>query len=294
MPYTEIRVQPSPDALIVARLFVPASAARAAVLIPSAMGVGQKFYERFADWLCSQGYLVGTFDYRGIGLSAPRQLRGFDATIFDWAREDCAAMIELMKQRLPDAPLYWIGHSLGGQLLGLIPNRDRIDRVITVAAGSGYWRDNAPPTRRVVWWLWFVMVPIALALAGYFPGKRLRKVGDLPYGVMAQWRRWCLNPEYVVGEEGAHVRAAYAAMRTPMLALSFTDDEMMSQESTRSLHSFYVNAPVEHQRIEPTQVGVPRIGHFGFFRAQFENSLWPLAPQWLERRKDSGRMASGG
>jgi hypothetical protein len=44
-------------------------------------------------------------DYRGIGLSAPRSLRGFEIDLFDWATQDCAAVIDFVKERLPDAPL---------------------------------------------------------------------------------------------------------------------------------------------------------------------------------------------
>jgi predicted alpha/beta hydrolase len=267
-------------AALVMRTFRTSESPKAAVIIPSAMGVAQQFYTNFAQWLASQGYYVATFDYRGIGLSAPPSLRGFPVNIFDWA-EDCAAVIDAVKTQLPDVPLHWIGHSLGGQLLGLIPNRERIDRVITVATGSGYWLENAWRTKSMVWWLWFFVVPIALRVAGYFPGKRLRKVGNLPRGVMAQWRRWCLSREYVVGAEGERVREAYASVRMPMLSLSFTDDEMMSARGIRSLHGLYTNAPVEYRRIAPPEVGAKRIGHFGFFRPQFERTLWPLVPQWF-------------
>jgi predicted alpha/beta hydrolase len=265
---------------LVMSTFRSSEAPKAAVIIPSAMGVAQQFYTQFAQWLAGQGYHVTTFDYRGIGLSAPPSLRGFPVNIFDWA-EDCAAVVDAVKAQLPDAPLHWIGHSLGGQLLGLIPNRERIDRVVTVATGSGYWLENAWRTKSIVWWLWFFVVPIALRVAGYFPGKRLRKVGNLPRGVMAQWRRWCLSREYVVGAEGEQVRKAYASVRMPMLSLSFTDDEMMSARGIRSLHGLYTNAPVEYRRISPPDVGAKRIGHFGFFRPQFERTLWPLVPQWL-------------
>jgi predicted alpha/beta hydrolase len=273
---------PDGNALVL-RAFCATGMPKAAVIIPSAMGVAQKFYTEFAQWLATQGYHVTTFDYRGIGFSAPRSLRGYTMDIFDWARQDCAAIIDHVKAQLPDLPLYWIGHSLGGQLLGLIPNRERIDRVVTVATGSGYWLENTWRTKSVVWWLWYVVTPLALRMAGYFPGKRLRKVGDLPHGVMAQWRRWCLNREYVVGAEGEQVREAYASVRTPMLSLSFTDDEMMSARGIKSLHGLYVNAPVEYRRIAPPEVGVKHIGHFGFFRPQFERTLWPLAAQWLTR-----------
>ncbi|HEX2494492.1 MAG TPA: hypothetical protein VHK24_12000 [Steroidobacter sp.] len=107
------------------------------------MGVAQKYYAPFAEWLSLQGFLVA------IGLSAPKSLRGFEVDINCWAMEDCAAVIDFVKTRLPDAPLYWVGHSLGGQLLGLIPNRGKIDRVVTVATGSGYWRENAWRTKAV-------------------------------------------------------------------------------------------------------------------------------------------------
>jgi predicted alpha/beta hydrolase len=269
------------DTPMVFRVFHATGAPRAAVIVPSAMGVAQKFYTRFAEWLARQGYHVVTFDYRGIGFSAPDSLRGYPINLFDWARQDCAAMIDLVKARFADLPLHWIGHSLGGQLIGLIPNRDRIDRVITVATGTGYWLQNTWRTKSVVWWLWFFMVPLALRVAGYFPGKRLRKVGNLPFGVMQQWRRWCLNRDYVVGAEGDQVRAAYASVRTPMLSLSFTDDELMSAQGIKSLHGLYVNAPVEYRRIAPREIGARHIGHFGFFRPQFERTLWPLVPQWL-------------
>ena len=105
-------------------------------------------------------------------------------------------------------------------------------------------------------------------------GRRLRKVGDLPRGEMAQWRRWCLDPEYAVGAEGAAVRERYAAVRAPLVSISFTDDEYMSARNTASLHGFYSNAPQVARRISPADAGVPRIGHFGFFRERLAEPLW--------------------
>ncbi len=284
MPHTEHILRAGNGAQCVLRVFDPPGEAKGTVVVPSAMGVAQNFYARFAEWLAGQGYFVVTFDYRGIGRSAPATLRGFRADIFDWAR-DCEAVIDFVKQRWPQIPLYWVGHSLGGQLLGLISNRAHIDRVMTVATGNGYWLENSWPTRRMVWWMWYIAVPLATRIAGYFPGRRLRKVGDLPRGVIEQWRRWCLNPEYVVGVEGEQVRASYSSVVTPMVSLSFTDDEMMSEQSILSLHRLYSNAPIEYRRIAPRDIGVRHIGHFGFFRPQFEQTLWAMVPRWLEEAK---------
>jgi predicted alpha/beta hydrolase len=234
------------------------------------MGCSQDYYRSFASWLAAQGFTVATFDYRGTGRSRISALRGFKADIFDWARLDCAAMIDA----LPRKPLYWIGHSLGGQILPLVPNCESITKAVTVATGSGYWRENSPQIRPMAWWLWFVVAPLAVRLWGYFPGKTLRKVGDLPKGVMEQWRRWCLDPEYAVGAEGEEIRAQYAAVRTPIVSLSFADDEMMSLRNTESIHGFYSGAPRTMKRIAPQDIGAQRIGHFGFFRSAFEGSLW--------------------
>ncbi len=259
---------------ITAQIFEPPAPPRGTILIAPAMGVTQSFYAPLASWLATQGFLVATFDYQGIGRSLHGPLRAVRADIFDWARADCAAMIDTLVAAAPERPLCWIGHSLGAQILPLVPNRARVAKIITIAAGSGYWRENPRALRWRVWWLWYIVVPAALRLAGYFPGRRLRKVGDLPRAVMAQWRRWCLDPQYLVGAEGDEVRAQFAAVETPIVALSFTDDEFMSAQNTRSLHDLYTRAPRFMARIDPRDVGEPRIGHFGFFRPRCEASLW--------------------
>lgn len=201
-------------------------------------------------------------------------MRRLEADVLTWARRDCAAAVDAAAALAPGKPLTWIGHSLGGQLFAMVPNRDRVDRVLTVATGSGYWRENAPALKRVVWWLWYVVVPVVLPLAGYFPGRRLRKIGDLPRGVMAQWRRWCLHPDYAVGIEGDWLREAYASVGQPMTILSFCDDEYMSERNTVSLHAFYANAAKTWRRVDPAGSGLRRIGHFGFFRSEPGGAIW--------------------
>jgi predicted alpha/beta hydrolase len=257
------------------RYHAPAGTPKAAVLIAGAMGVKQDYYAEFARWLGAQGYAALHFDYRGMGESLPagRSLRGFQADLFDWAR-DIDAAIDALLARHPDAPLVVVGHSLGAQLPGLLRHRDRIAGLVSVAAGSGYWRDNAPQLKRMVLYFWHVLVPLGVALAGYFPGKRIGKVGNLPRGVVLQWRRWCMHPRYHVGAEGEAVRQQFAGARFPIVALSITDDELMTERGTRVLIDCYENAPRELQRIAPSDVGAQRIGHFGFFRRQFEATLW--------------------
>jgi predicted alpha/beta hydrolase len=230
---------------------------------------------------------VTVFDYRGTGASRPpefqRSLRGFEADVFTWATRDVPPFVDFVADGVPGRPLLWVGHSLGGQILGLVPNRQRVQAMVTVACGSGYWLENSLLLRATVWWLWFVAAPLSIRLLGYFPGRRLRKIGDLPAGVMRQWRAWCLDREYVVGVEGEAVRRDYATLTTPILSLSFSDDEYMSARNIESLHSFYAASAREMRRFHPRDIGIKRIGHFGFFRRSLGERLWPQAGGWLDR-----------
>jgi predicted alpha/beta hydrolase len=270
-----------PDGVtIAARVYEPEGFIEGNVVIGGAMGVRQDFYAAFAQWLAGQGWRVTTFDYRGSGDSAPERLRGYQADLFDWTR-DYEAAIDHAAAALPGAPLYLLGHSLGAQLPGLLRNQDKVSGLLSVAAGSGYWRENAPQLKRTVLYFWFVLVPLATRLFGYFPGRKLRKVGNLPAGVVLQWRRWCLNPRYSVGAEGEPARRAYASARFPVLALSITDDELMTLQGTHSLVSLYENAPKQVERIAPQELAVRRIGHFGPFRSEQQDKLWPRMAEWL-------------
>ncbi len=276
------------------RVYEPPTPARASVVIGGAMGVRQDYYAPFAEWLSGQGFRVTTFDYRGAGDSLPDTpgggLRGFKADLFDWA-SDYEVVVDAAKAALPQAPLYLLGHSLGAQLPGLLKNQGKVDGLLSVAAGSGYWRDNAPQLRRMVLYFWYVLVPLATRLCGYFPGRKLKKVGDLPAGVMLQWRKWCLDPRYSGGAEGEGARLSYAGACFPVLALSIADDELMTWRGTQNLINLYTGAARSFERITPAELGVKRIGHFGFFRQQFSQSLWPRAVHVFEHMRAAAPVA---
>ncbi len=260
-----------------ARLYRPdtrAAQVQAKVIIVPAMSVPQSYYDAFAQWLQQQGFIVATFDYRGIGESRYGSLRGFKADILDWARLDCPAMIDFIDAQLPDKPLYYIGHSLGGQIIPLIPNYKKITAVINVASGSGYWLASSPQLKRYSWWLWFFVAPAALRIFKYFPGGRLKKLGDLPYGAMYQWRQWCLNPDYAVGVEGQEVRELYQQVEIPITSLSFADDALLSRRSIDLLLQYYTSAPKRVFHLAPKSMGEKSVGHVGFFRERCRSGFW--------------------
>lgn len=261
--------------------FPAVGTAWATAVIAPAMAVRQDFYAPFARFLAEGGVHVLTFDYRGMGGSRPARLAALDASVTDWACKDLEAMLGEARRAAPELPLVLVGHSLGGQILGLVPSNGAVRASLHVTAGSGYYRFNDGMPARVRF-LWFVALPLLTPLFGYFPGRALRIIGDLPKGVATQWRRWCVHPEYLLSE-GDAARAAFDRVRAPILSYSFADDPMINRRAVDSLNGFYRNARVEHRHVAPGEVGAPRVGHFGFFAAASRDTLWSDSLAWLRR-----------
>lgn len=296
--WTEMALPISVDSahLVLRQCQPKAAVSLAQVVVAGAMGVQQSYYQPFARWLAEQGYGVTTFDYRGHGLSLQVPLRDAKADLLDWAK-DCELVAAQLQKQFPGQALIWIGHSVGSQLPGLASIPLPINGLLSVGSGSGYWRDNAAPTRRVIRLFWWGVAPLVTALYGAFPGRKLGIVGDLPAGVISQWRRWCLNPFYAIGAEGQWAAEAYAAARYPLHALYFEDDEMMSLASVQSLVCWYKSSPSTLERVDPAMVPSGRIGHLGYFKEEMCELLWrpllPLLESWREGDRGAGKPLFG-
>lgn len=246
---------------------------RGVIIMAPAMAVPQAFYQHFCQWLSEQRYDVISFDYYGIGASIDKPLAQLQTTVTDWATYDAAAVIDYAVTQRPRLPLLWFAHSISGQLFGMIPNYERVDQMLTVATGTGFWKDTTPQLKYKSWVLWRAITPWLIPLSGYFPGRKLGIVGDVSAAAMQQWRRWCLHPDYLVGAEALY--DDYAAIRTPITSLSFTDDEMLTAQNIQAMHDFYANAPQQRHVIAPADLNLSQIGHFAVFRKDYQ-------PQWQQ------------
>jgi predicted alpha/beta hydrolase len=254
-----------------------APAAKYAVLVMPATGVPQTYYAKFAAYLAERGLEVLTFDYRGIGQSRSTDIKQLAARMRDWAQLDAPAALEFLSSY---AKLMVVGHSFGGQALGLLPGPERIAAALIVGSQSGYWRNWPPLGRAWMWPVTHVFLPAIPRLLGYFPSSRLGFGEDLPAGVAIEWASWCRNPTYIVGALGAE--ASYARFAAPLRAYALTDDPFAPAGAVQALLNLYPASKSEIRRVHPRDVGAERIGHFGFFRESFRDTLWREAAQWLE------------
>jgi predicted alpha/beta hydrolase len=223
---------------------------------------------------------VLTYDYRGIGGSRPASLRGFPVRMRDWAALDVAAAIDHMRSVWPKLPLAVVGHSFGGQALGLAPNNTEVSRALFVAAQAGYWRlFHSPEKYRVYAMLRLIGAPVARTL-GYVPG-RLGIGEDLPRDVFLEWTGWVMKPRYFFDDATLDALANFPRYRGALRAICLTDDPWATAPAVDLLCSGFTGTAPERIDIRPADVGAAKIGHFGFFRPEHRDTLWRDAVAWL-------------
>jgi predicted alpha/beta hydrolase len=280
-----IRVEASDGFALAATVFRPPSirTVRQVVLVCSAMGVRQSYYFDFAECLAERGLAVITFDYRGVGSSAPSRLNGFRADLEDWGRLDVAALIDLARREFPSIRLSVVAHSVGGQVFGLAPNCSEVSDVLAFGSQSGYWRHWRGAWRLRVWCLWYVAIPLLSRTMGYFPAGWFGLGRNIPSGVAQRWAHWGRHPDYVVGRVDAAGREGYRCFAGRLRLLTSEDDLIAPVPAARALLEFYPAARREFRIVRPAECDVAAIGHFGYFRESIGKKLWHSELAWLEQ-----------
>lgn len=263
---------------------------RTAIVLNCGGGIPASRYARLARYLAARGYPVLAYDYRGIGDSRPARLRALRAGNEDWSEHDCGGAIAEMRRRFPDAELVAIAHSIGTLLVGGAPNVTEISRFVFIGAHTGFFGDYLRRYRLPMTVMWHGVMPVLVRIVGYFPGRALRLGEDIPRQVARQWatRR---TPDFrskhaVDVARGRAWLERHRSVTGRALVIGISDDAFATEAGTLRLLAMYPRLRVEHQRIRPADVGVKRIGHFGYFRRQAE-VLWPRIVAFL--RDDHAR-----
>jgi len=266
-------------------LLLEARSPRGALCINGATGFKREFYLKFATYCAQRGYHALVYDYRGIGVSALVPLAADPARMSEWGRLDMPAALASLALRFTQLPLVTLGHSVGGQLIGCMPNESRARAHVMIATSTGYWRRARAPFRYQALAFWKLYGPLMLHRHGYVPRGVLWSGESLPRGVFLQWRAWCLSPARFGSALDADMSdAGFAAVRTPLLSWGFADDPIATPAAVEALLESYANAPIERRWTLPAAVGVRAIGHHGFFAERHRDSLWCAALDWIDAR----------
>jgi len=264
---------------LAATLFVPADRPPAAcALIACAMGVRRARYGAFARFLASHGIAALTFDYRGIGDSARGPARASAATLTEWAEQDIEGLVEWLGRRYPDLPLLGIGHSIGGQLFGIVPSVQRFSALFLVGAQRGYaayWRGFSRPLIAAFW----RVLPAIVTVFGYLP-MSVAGCEAIPPRVAREWQSWGLHPDFR-DASGRSLSNRWGRFGGRLLSVSFEDDFFAAQAAVAALVHTYASARAEHLHFSPSDLRRETIGHSGFFVEDVCPGLWHRVVRWL-------------
>ena len=275
----EERTVRASDGYPLAATLYPVEGARTAVLVNPATAVPRGFYRRYARYLQARGWQAVTYDYRGIGGSRRGSLRGFEARMRDWALLDMTAMIRWVTDTLEPGRLFAVGHSFGGQVLGMVENGAAVAAMLGVSAQSGHWRVQGGREPAKVRFAVTVMIPLLARLFGYFPWSLVARGEDLPKGVALEWARWCRRRNYLLDDPSLPLER-YRQFEAPVLSLSIDDDDWGTRRAVDEMMRAYRN--VSRRHIRPGDYGMDRMGHMGFFR-EAAMALWRETADWLDR-----------
>lgn len=250
------------------------------VVINPATGVKANYYHHYARFLSAHGFEVVTFDYRGIGLSRPERLTRCGWDWRQWGERDVEAVLGLALAS--GLPVSVVGHSIGGVLPGYATSAAKVRRMLTMGAQYACWRDYPLERRRRMFLKWHVLMPALTAVTGYFPGRRLNWLEDLPDGVAYQWGRGRPELEGRLDPAArAEIHARFAAVRAPILAIGVTDDLFGTQPAISRAHGYYSGAELTKVMLAPHDLAVESIGHFDLFHARHAPGFWLDTLLWL-------------
>jgi predicted alpha/beta hydrolase len=284
-----LRLVCTDGAVLAAHWYLPTQGLpRAVAVVSAATGVPQGFYRAFAQWLAQRGYAVLTYDYRGIGLSRRSPVTNEPASMHDWGRLDMSAALAQADAKRHAAsgqrlPLLLIGHSFGGNALGLAQGVEQADAVLTVASQLGDWR-LWPGVHRLVTWLFFhIMLPTVGHVMGHAPGWVLGggSAQPLPKQVALQWARWGRTRGFLYGDASLKNDLGLHHFTGAAHLWNVSDDLTYGPSAAvDGLGAVFSNARVTRHTLTPAHAGVQRLGHFGAFRREVGPRVWPrlLAP----------------
>lgn len=245
------------------------------IIIGPATAAPQGYYRGFAEYASAyEDFDVITFDYRGVGQSLHDPVTICDAKMSEWGVFDLKAIIDWADQKYDK--IFLIGHSVAGQIFPKAPNHHRIAAAYFVGSQSayyGHWK-GLPWIQVMIFWL--VNIPLTTFILGYMPGWAMGGKVPLPSKIAMEWRKWGLHCQGVL-QGDQRLIDAFASIDIPMHFVNIEDDRVLAPvAATQALMHCYKNAHTSYQYIKPSDLGLKRIGHFGFFKSISEKKLWSM------------------
>ncbi len=247
-----------------------------------AMGTKAGYYRPLAARLRQQGWTAALADLRGHGSHSVRASRTVDFGYADMLQNDWPAIVEAVRSRFSDRPLYLLGHSLGGQLsaLHLARHPAAADGLILVASCSVYYRGWAGLDAWKLLAQTQLVGLIARAL-GVFPGDKMGFAGREARTQMLDWSRQSRTGRYEPQGASENFEALLKEVSVPVLAVSVEGDTFAPPRAVELLCEKMPAAKLSRLH-HPLLPEIAKAPHFA----------WARNPTWLVEQITQWQVAS--
>lgn len=273
MPVEEKYITSATGSALPLQIRMPDITAKGVVLINTGTCIPQKVYWRFADYLSENGYIAITYDYT--------DAQNFRSNVSHTAwLNDMESAIEFVRTEYPGLRKILVGHSSGGQLLGMLRNSQYLDRIYLVASANGYWKLMDGPAKYAMWLFWQIVVPLNVALFGYFNNRMLGAGGGFPKNIILELRSFCQRPDFFFSFfRSKSIVPKYDEIRVPVTAYHLEGDAIANERACRYILELYGNADKRFISLKAADYGGKPFGHRDFFNPR-------LKPVWDQMLKD--------
>lgn len=260
---------------ITAHLFVPDKSNRKFLLINSATGVRQQVYFSFAKYFSEKGFTVLTYDYRGIGLSKPKQMKGFNASMRIWGTQDYKAVTDYIQLNFNDFQKYGLGHSVGALILGMNEDSRIFNEFVFVGTQNAFVGHLKFRTKIEACLGFGIVQPLTTALLGYFPAHWFGLGESLPKNCAYDWRTLILNRKSTNGL--LDKTDDYSkTLKQKVFVIRAEDDVWLTEKGVKSLlNDTYPNLKPTYRLVKTSESEKKEIGHVNFFRS-YNRKLWNI------------------
>ncbi|MEI4551054.1 serine aminopeptidase domain-containing protein [Pseudoalteromonas spongiae] len=276
----EIKISCEDNYVLAATAYLPDNV-KAAVVIGPATGIKRQFYNAFAEYLAGNDFGVLTYDNRGIGQSIDGDIASHTASLQCWGQLDKPAAISCLQQLFPNTSYHLVGHSAGGQLIGLAKNATELSSIFNFASSSGQLRNMKLKDQFKSHFFMNMFIPLSNMVFGYTKSQWFGMGEPLPKQVAKQWQTWCNGSGYVKTAFNKTVFTHYYnELAMPALWVNAVDDFIATDENVRDMLSVCPNLVANTLTLSPADHNLNEIGHMKFFSRR-ANTLWPIVLDWL-------------
>ena len=258
------------------KVFEPEISNGKLLLINSATGVKQQIYFSFSKYFAENGFTVITYDYRGIGESKPKKMRGFDASMRTWGTVDFTTLTDFIQIEYPTYTKFSLGHSVGALILGMNDYSKNFEKFIFVGTQDAYIGNLTFSVAATALLGFGFALPVMTHFFGYFPAHRFGLGESLPKGVAFDWQTLILNQKSTSKLYEKIGGNSSKDLNQEAFIIHAEDDTWVTQKGmTNLLNNVYPNMKTTYREIKTSESEKGEIGHVNFFRS-FNKNLWKI------------------